>query len=57
MNVGTCREKKRSGIDVRPAASFVRSLKASNAILLWRRRLCFCATERLFFFISKHISP
>jgi hypothetical protein len=34
MNVGTWREKKRSGIEVRPIASFVRSLKVSNAILL-----------------------
>jgi hypothetical protein len=34
MNVGTCREKKRSGIDIRTAAGFVRSLKVSNAILL-----------------------
>ena len=34
MNVGTCKEKKLSGIDYRPTASFVRSLEVSNAILL-----------------------
>jgi len=34
MTVGTCREKKRSGKDVRPTAIFVLSLYVSNAILL-----------------------
>jgi hypothetical protein len=33
-NNGTCREKKLSGIDVRPTASSVLSLEVSNAILL-----------------------